>query len=55
MCYCDTCQMTRDHDIREGEDGREAFEHVYFLKPELLYGKEIGMKVYNFEQKSYEL
>ena len=45
--------MVRDHDIRTGEDGRTGvFEHVYFNKPEQLFGKEIGMRVYNYTQRS---
>ena len=34
LCFCDPCQMTRDKDEKEGDDGRETvFEHIYFLKP----------------------
>ena len=46
---CKTCNMKRDHDIKTGPDDRiDAFEHVYFNHPSKLYGKTIGMAVYNF-------
>ena len=48
-CICLVCQMFRDHDIRNGEDGREAvFEHAYFKDPSRIYGKSIGMAVFNY-------
>ena len=47
--------MYRDRDNRDGNDDREAvFEHVYFRKPKLLYGKEIGVGVHTYSQKSKE-
>ena len=52
-CKCVDCFMERDRDNREGEDDREAvFEHVYFKRPHLLHGKTIGVRVFNFMQKS---
>ena len=52
-CICDACQMIRDYDIRQGDDGRkDAIEHVIFTDPSLLFGKEIGMACYNYKQKS---
>ena len=46
---CETCDMKRDYDIRSGEDGRTGvFEHVYFKDPSKIYGKTIGMAVFNF-------
>lgn len=52
-CKCETCFMYRDHDIMCGDDGRtDVFEHVYFKKPDLLYGKTIGMQVHNYSQNS---
>ena len=45
--------MERDHDIQNGEDGRDdAIEHVIFRNPKKLIGKEIGMAVHNFDQSS---
>ena len=43
--------MKRDYDIIEGTDDRKpvAVEHVYFKEPELLFGKTIGIAVYNFK------
>ena len=35
-CKCETCEMYRDHDIKRGADGRDAFEHVYFKNPKKL-------------------
>ena len=41
--------MNRDHDMKTGEDGRTGvFEHIYFNDPKQLYGKKIGMAVYNY-------
>ena len=48
-CKCKKCEMKRDHDIKAGEDGRtDAFEHVIFTNPSKLFGKSIGMSVYNY-------
>jgi hypothetical protein len=42
--------MKRDYDISTGEDGRaDVFEHVYFKDPTKIFGKTIGMAVYNFK------
>ena len=42
--------MYRDQDIKTGEDGRKVSEHAYFENLNNLYGKEIGMGVYNLTQ-----
>ena len=48
-CECTKCEMKRDRDIKSGKDGRnDAYEHVYFKNPSKIYGKKIGMAVYNF-------
>lgn len=44
---CTKCGMKRDMDMMGGEDGRRAFEHVYFKDPKLIYNKEIGVRVCN--------
>ena len=67
-CYCDTCDMKRDHDMQTGSDKERpidadpaenpprAFEHVYFKDPEKLMAKresvEIGMGVFTWSQNS---
>ena len=50
-CFCETCDMKRDHDVQCGSDNRDpaAIEHVYFGKPQNLVGKRIGMAVHNYE------
>ena len=41
--------MERDKDVKCGKDGRNVFEHVYFKDPSKIYGKTIGMSVFNFK------
>ena len=41
-CYCNSCGMRRDRDVRTGSDGRsdqETVEHVYFSNPSKMVGK----------------
>ena len=49
---CVKCDMFRDHDVSIGDDGRNAIEHVYFKSTEKIYGKEIGVGVFNYAQES---
>ena len=47
--------MYRDRDIRTGEDGRteeSTIEHVYFRDERKMVGKVIGMRVFNYTQRS---
>lgn len=58
-CRCDTCDMKRDHDMRNGQDKERAidtnladesnppraFEHVYFKDPEELFGDRNEVKL----------
>ena len=55
-CSCSTCEMNRDQDVKWGQDGRTpVHEHVYFNNPGKMFGKTIGMAVYNYRQYSSKI
>ena len=54
-CFCEECEMSRPLNATKSEEPREggaAIELVSFKDPSKLFGKKIGMAVYNTEQNS---